>query len=81
MTNLFFAFTWQALGPWEVLGWSAIFSIAGIILALGSFKLLDLLTPGDLQKEIFENKNIAAAIFAGAFVIGICIVVASAVGG
>lgn len=81
MTNIIFAFNWQSLGPWEVLGWSAVFSIVGIILAIGAFKMLDLLTPGNLQKEIFENKNVAAAIFAGAFVIGICIVVAAAVGG
>jgi putative membrane protein len=75
MTTAFFAITWDSLG------WSAIFGITGIILAIAGFKLFDLLTPGDLQKEIFDNKNVAAAILAGAFIVGICIVVAAAVGG
>lgn len=66
---------------WDSLGWSAIFGITGIILAIAGFKLFDLLTPGNLQREIFENKNVAAALLAGSFIVGICIVLASAVGG
>ena len=64
----------------DSLGWSALFGVTGIVLAIAGFKLFDLLTPGDLQKEIFENKNMAAAVLAGAFIIGVCIVVAAAVG-
>ncbi len=75
MTTAFFAISWESLG------WSSIFGIVGILLAIAGFKLFDLLTPGDLAKEILENKNLAAAIVAGAFIIGICIVVAAAVGG
>lgn len=75
MTTAILAITWESLG------WSSVFGITGIILAIAGFKLFDLLTPGDLQKEIFENRNLAAAILAGAFIIGICIVVAAAVGG
>ena len=75
MITSLFAITWDSLG------WSAIFGVTGIILAIVGFKLFDLMTPGNLQKEIFENKNLAAAILAGAFIIGICIVVAAAVGG
>ncbi len=74
MTATLFAYTAEALG------WSALFGITGIALAIIGFKIFDLLTPGDLQKEIFENKNMAAAILAGAFIIGVCIVVAAAVG-
>jgi putative membrane protein len=64
----------------ESLGWSALFGVTGIALAIAGFKLFDLLTPGDLQKEIFENRNMAAAVLASAFIIGVCIVVAAAVG-
>ena len=63
-----------------LLGHSALFGITGIGLAIAGFKIFDLLTPGNLQKEIFENKNMAAAVLASAFIIGVCIIVAAAVG-
>jgi uncharacterized membrane protein YjfL (UPF0719 family) len=64
----------------SALGQSALFGLTGIALAIAGFKIFDLLTPGDLQKEIFENKNMAAAVLAAAFILGICIIVAAAVG-
>ena len=54
------------------------FAIAGIGAAIAGYKLFDLCTPGDLHKEILENKNIAAAIVAGAVILGVCIIVAAA---
>jgi uncharacterized membrane protein YjfL (UPF0719 family) len=59
---------------------SAIFGLLGILLAVLGFKIFDWLTPGDLQEEAIRKGNIAAAILAGAFIIGICIVIAAAVG-
>ena len=56
------------------------FGGVGIVLALVGFKLFDWLTPGSLQQEIFQKQNVAAAILAAAVIIGICIVVAAAVG-
>ncbi len=58
---------------------SALFGLLGIVLALIGFKLFDWLTPGDLQKELIENKNMAAAIVTGAMILGICIILAAAV--
>jgi hypothetical protein len=58
---------------------SAIFGLLGIVLAIVGFKLFDWLTPGDLQKEVIENKNMAAAIVAGAVILGICHILAAAV--
>jgi putative membrane protein len=58
-----------------------IFGGIGIILAIVAFKLFDKLTPGKLDEEILQKQNIAAAILAGAFIIGICIVVAAAIHG
>ncbi len=55
-----------------------IFGIAGIAVAVIGYKLFDLLTPGDLQKEIFENKNVAAALLAGSVIIGVSIILAAA---
>lgn len=58
-----------------------VFGVVGIVLAIVGFKVLDLLTPGKLDEEILQKQNVAAAILAGAFVLGICIIVAAAVHG
>ena len=53
-----------------------VFSVLGIALAIGGFKLFDLVIPFNLEKEICEKNNIAAAILGGAMVLGICLIVA-----
>lgn len=55
-----------------------LFAAIGIIAAIIGFKLFDKCTPGDLQKEILENKNVAAAIVAAAVIIGVSIIIAAA---
>ena len=54
-----------------------IFASIGIAAAIIGFKVFDICTPGDLQKEIIENKNIAAAIVAAAAILGVCIIIAA----
>jgi uncharacterized membrane protein YjfL (UPF0719 family) len=70
--------------PPETLGEAALattlFGILGIALAILGFKVFDWLTPGNLQEEVLLKNNLAAAILAGAFVIGICLIVAAVVG-
>ncbi|MCC6231876.1 MAG: DUF350 domain-containing protein [Verrucomicrobiales bacterium] len=56
----------------------AVFSVAGVVLALLGYKIFDRFTTGDLHREIMEHKNVAAAILAAAVVLGICIIVAAA---
>ncbi|WP_309685349.1 DUF350 domain-containing protein [Armatimonas sp.] len=53
-----------------------VFGVIGIILATIGFKVFDLAIKSDIEKEIFENKNIAAAILAGSVVLGISLIVA-----
>lgn len=55
-----------------------IFAGAGILIAIAGYKLFDKFTPGDLHKEIVEKQNVAAAIVAGAVLLGICIIIAAA---
>ena len=55
-----------------------LFVAIGIAAAILGFKLFDKCTPGDLTREILENKNIAAAIVAAAVIIGVCIIIAAA---
>jgi uncharacterized membrane protein YjfL (UPF0719 family) len=69
------------LAPTQLLGALAnmiIFAVVGIAVAILGYKVFDKCTPGDLNKEIVENKNIAAAIIAGALILGVCIIVAVA---
>jgi len=53
-----------------------VFSVLGIILAIAGFKIFDLAIKFDIEREICEKNNIAAAILAGAVVLGICLIVA-----
>jgi putative membrane protein len=58
-----------------------VFALLGIALAIFGFKIFDKLTPGKLDEEILQKQNIAAAILAGAFILGVCIIVAACVHG
>jgi uncharacterized membrane protein YjfL (UPF0719 family) len=56
-----------------------VYSVLGIIIFVGAFGLLDLLTPYALWKEIVEDHNVALAILVGAMSLGICVIIAAAV--
>ncbi len=71
---------WQHLAT-EALPATIIYSLAGILLALFAFRLLDWVTPGDLNRKIFEEGNIAAAILGAALVLGICGIIVAAIAG
>ena len=58
---------------------AVVFALLGIALAILGFKLFDRLTPGKLDEEILNKQNNAAAILAGAFVLGVCIIIAAAI--
>ncbi len=60
---------------------AAIFSILGFVLLFIGYKVFDALTPTDLGAKIFEEGNVAAAVMAGAFILGIAIVVAASIHG
>lgn len=58
---------------------SVVFAILGFILLFIGYRVFDALTPTDLNKRIFDDGNVAAAILAGAFVLGLAIIVAMAI--
>ncbi len=61
---------------------SLIYSGVGVIVLIVTFALLDLvITKYDLWKEIVEEKNIALAIFLGAGLLGLALIIASAIHG
>jgi len=69
---------WHAQSLGQAILNVVIFAVLGIVVAVIGYKVLDKCTPGDLHKEIFENKNVAAAILAGAVILGLCIIIAAA---
>ena len=72
------ATSWHARTLGEAIGYMLLFTAVGIICAIAGYKLFDKCTPGDLNKEILEHKNIAAAIVAAAVILGVCIIIAAA---
>ena len=69
--------SWHAQTLLSAVGNVLIFAAIGIAAAIIGFKVFDLCTPGHLEKEIIENKNIAAAIVAAAAILGVCIIIAA----
>ena len=69
--------SWHAQTLLSAVGNVLIFAAIGIAAAILGFKVFDWCTPGDLQKEIIEHKNIAAAIVAAAAILGVCIIIAA----
>jgi uncharacterized membrane protein YjfL (UPF0719 family) len=60
---------------------TVIYSALGIIIALLVFKIIDVMTPGHLGKQLTEEKNMSLAIVVGSLMLGICIIIAAAIAG
>ena len=57
---------------------ATIFGITGIALLIVGYYIWELVTPYNLRRELQENKNVAVAVVAAAFIVGMAIVVAAA---
>ena len=55
-----------------------LFAAVGIMAAIAGYMIFDKCTPGNLNKEILEHRNVAAAIIGGAVILGVCIIIAAA---
>ena len=73
--------SWHAQTLLQAIGNVLIFAAIGIVAAILGFKLFDKCTPGHLEKEILENRNVAAAVIAAAVIIGVSIIIAAAMVG
>lgn len=60
---------------------ATIFSALGFALLFVGYRVLDALTPTDMAKKIFDEGNVAVSILAGAFVIGLAIIIAASISG
>ncbi len=70
--------SWHAQSLGQAVAYMLIFAFIGIAVAITGYKLFDKCTPGDLHKEILEQRNVAAAIVAAAVILGVCIIIAAA---
>jgi putative membrane protein len=69
--------TWHAQTLLQALANMLLFAAIGIFAAIVGFKLFDKCTPGHLEKEILEHRNVAAAIVAAAVILGVSIIIAA----
>ena len=58
-----------------------VYAALGMLLLFIGYRVFDLVTPTNMQKDIFENRNTAVAILAGSFIIGLAIVIGLAIHG
>ncbi len=58
----------------------AIFSIVGLIILMVGYKVFDMSTPYDLNRQIAEDNNVAAGIAVAGVLVSLGIIVAAAMG-
>ena len=69
----------KALGGFIVEG--VVFSIVGLIILMVGYKVFDMATPYDLNRQIAEENNTAAGVAVAGVLISLGIIVAAAMGG
>jgi uncharacterized membrane protein YjfL (UPF0719 family) len=70
---------WVSLG--RSLAATLAYCLLGVTIFAASFALIAKLAPFSLRKEIEEDQNVALAVLIGAVILGLSIIIASAVGG
>jgi uncharacterized membrane protein YjfL (UPF0719 family) len=63
---------------WRMILDVTIFGVIGIALLIVGYYIWELVTPYNLRRELQENKNVAVAVVAASFIVGMAIVVAAA---
>ena len=58
---------------------SLVYSLLGIAVLILGFKILDMVTPFSLHKEIAEDDNVAAGVLVAGMMIGLGIIIAAAI--
>lgn len=66
---------------WPVMATTVIFVAIGLLVFALAFLIVVMVAPFSVKKEIEEDQNTALAIIIGALIIGIAIIIASAING
>ena len=68
------------VNPAQVLA-ALIYSAIGIIIFVFAYKLAEKLLPFDLDKELAEDQNTAVGVLMGSMMLGLALIIASAIHG
>jgi len=60
---------------------SIFYSVLGTVILLASFWAIEKVLPFSLRKEIAEDQNVGLGIILGAFILGISLIISSAIRG
>jgi putative membrane protein len=60
---------------------SIVYGLIGMTMAILAAKVVDWITPGNLFRQLTDEKNTPLAIFTGLLVLGICIIIAASIAG
>jgi len=60
---------------------SIFYSVLGTLILLASFWVIEKVLPFSLRKEITEDQNVGLGIILGAFILGISLIISSAIRG
>lgn len=56
-----------------------IYTVFGIVIAVVSYFIVDLIIPGNMGKQIAEDKNLPIAVVAASMILGICLIIAASI--
>jgi uncharacterized membrane protein YjfL (UPF0719 family) len=57
-----------------------VYAALGALLLAAAYKVFDMMTPMHLGRAIFEDKNVAAAVAVGLYLVALAIIIAAAIG-
>ena len=60
---------------------SLLYSVLGTVVLLGAFAFIERVLPFSLRKEVAEDHNVALGIILGAFILGVSLIISSAIRG
>lgn len=60
---------------------SVVYSVIGTVILLVSFWIIEKILPFSITKEIADDQNVGLGIILGAFILGISIIISSAIRG
>ncbi|MFN7955012.1 MAG: DUF350 domain-containing protein [bacterium] len=66
---------------WDYLVLSLIYSGVGIGIFMLAYKVIEMVMPFDLNKELAEDQNTAVGVLVGSVMLGLAIIIASAMHG
>ena len=58
---------------------SFLYSIVGSVILLSSFWIIQIILPFSMKKEIEDDQNVSLGIILGAFIIGLSLIISSAI--